>query len=503
VKEGANPGMDGLKKLVAGRLRTEVVAHHPDADVLSAFAENALSDAERVRILQHLGACNDCRETLYLAASAPESQAVLSFQPKRRPWLMFRWGAVVASVVIVGAAVIARYPGHRPLQESQKPASPATENYSKIAEEKAPPNVRGLRDSLAPAPPPPTKERPAEKHMIAKPHANMEFDDTDQVHVASPARADNAKKSDQSLPVVGRNVMSLPAPSAAAKSAQPVISPSAKDEDQAGASYGYVSRSVQLNARQSVSGAAIDGTIVDPSGTVIGNAKVTLSGPVGSKTASSDPQGRFVFASLAPGSYSVKAEANGFKSTEITNVAVLDNKPATVGVRLVPGSRAETVEISAAAVGMNELAASPAPAEVVNGFAATEAETTLQKAVDSNSPQRAKLITPQWTISAKGALERSTDFGKTWHKVSVAHGAVLRALSVLGAQIWVGGNRGLLYHSSDSGHTWTKVLPAGADALLTVDINHVEFADPNNGTVSTTNGEAWSTSDGGQTWRRK
>src|SRR5262249_58772685 len=135
------------------------------------------------------------------------------------------------------------------------------------------------------------------------------------------------------------------------------------------------------------------------------------------------------------------------------------------------------------------------PSETVSAFAATEAETTLQKSISSNSPQRADLPAPRWTLSAKGTLERSMDFGKTWHKVSVAHGAVLRALSVLGAQIWVGGNRGLLYHSADSGHSWTKVQPSSADMTLTLDINHVEFSDPNNGLVSTTNGEVWTTSD--------
>src|SRR5262249_49635620 len=157
------------------------------------------------------------------------------------------------------------------------------------------------------------------------------------------------------------------------------------------------------------------------SGGVIGNAKVTTVGPVGSKTATSDQQGNFVFTALFPGAYSVKAEAPGFKSSEVTNVAVLDNKPATVGVRLEPGSSAETVEGSGEAVTANVEASTPAP-EPVNGRTMTQSEIVLQKAVVSHSPQRAKLAAPQWTISAKGTLERSLDLGKTWHKVSVAQG---------------------------------------------------------------------------------
>jgi hypothetical protein len=46
--------MDPVKKLVSGRLRAEVPGLHPDADLLSAFAEKALPERDRVQVLAHL-----------------------------------------------------------------------------------------------------------------------------------------------------------------------------------------------------------------------------------------------------------------------------------------------------------------------------------------------------------------------------------------------------------------------------------------------------------------
>ena len=72
----------------------------------------------------------------------------------------------------------------------------------------------------------------------------------------------------------------------------------------------------------------------------------------------------------------------------------------------------------------------------------------------------------------------------------------------MGTHVWAGGNAGRLYHSGDSGQSWTQVVPA-ANEKLAADITRIEFSDPANGSVSTVNGEVWSTSDGGQSWRRK
>jgi photosystem II stability/assembly factor-like uncharacterized protein len=82
----------------------------------------------------------------------------------------------------------------------------------------------------------------------------------------------------------------------------------------------------------------------------------------------------------------------------------------------------------------------------------------------------------------------------------VVTGTTFRALSAVGANIWVGGRSGALYHSPDSGQTWAKFEPAAGGKKLDQDIVHVDFSDPLSGTVTTANGEVWTTSDGGQNW---
>ena len=104
----------------------------------------------------------------------------------------------------------------------------------------------------------------------------------------------------------------------------------------------------------------------------------------------------------------------------------------------------------------------------------------------------------EWRVSPNGDVQRSLDSGKAWQIVSVAEGSSFRAITAVGNDIWVGGNAGTLYHSADAGQSWTKIDPVSSD-----DITHLEFSDPQNGLLNTANGQIWSTSDGGRTWRSK
>jgi len=109
----------------------------------------------------------------------------------------------------------------------------------------------------------------------------------------------------------------------------------------------------------------------------------------------------------------------------------------------------------------------------------------------------------RWTISADGQLQHSVDSGKTWQPVTVADRATFRALSANGPDVWVGGSAGLLYHSADAGGHWTQVKPTATGVPLTADIAAIEFTDSQHGKVTTTTGEAWRTTDAGQTWQKQ
>jgi len=82
---------------------------------------------------------------------------------------------------------------------------------------------------------------------------------------------------------------------------------------------------------------------------------------------------------------------------------------------------------------------------------------------------------------------------------------IFRALSVSSnaAEVWAGGSRGALYHTVDGGNRWSRVVPSAAGIVLAGDIISIQFSDPRNGSVTTSNAEVWTTGDDGQTWHRQ
>jgi hypothetical protein len=108
--------MQSVPKIVRDRLQAAQPAiNHPDADLLTAFAEQSLPEAERATVLDHLARCGDCRDVVALALPATEALETVAI-PARSGWLTWpalRWGFVAAGVVVI--ALI----GFRQLQESR------------------------------------------------------------------------------------------------------------------------------------------------------------------------------------------------------------------------------------------------------------------------------------------------------------------------------------------------------------------------------------------------
>jgi len=112
--------------------------------------------------------------------------------------------------------------------------------------------------------------------------------------------------------------------------------------------------SVGLFAQESTVKGNLAGNVLDSSGALVTGAKVTMVGPTGTSTTTTDSEGRFTFSRLTPGSYSVKAEAKGFKATQVKAVEVLTNRTSSLRLTLEPGGSTEVVEVSAAAAGIDE-----------------------------------------------------------------------------------------------------------------------------------------------------
>jgi hypothetical protein len=112
--------------------------------------------------------------------------------------------------------------------------------------------------------------------------------------------------------------------------------------------------SLGLFAQESSVKGGLGGTVLDSSGAVVANAKVTMTGPIGNKTTTTDSEGRFAFDLLTPGSYSVKAEMTGFKTIEAKQIEVFTGKQSGVRLTLEPGGTSEVVEVSASAIGIDQ-----------------------------------------------------------------------------------------------------------------------------------------------------
>jgi hypothetical protein len=105
---------------------------HPDAESLSAFAEQALPAAEREQILAHMSVCARCREVVFLAQTAVEDEVPqeaaaapkVAIQPLPS-WLgIWRWAWIPmgAMALLFGVAVL-KY-SYRPSSQVQIAIAP-------------------------------------------------------------------------------------------------------------------------------------------------------------------------------------------------------------------------------------------------------------------------------------------------------------------------------------------------------------------------------------------
>ncbi|MFL6299385.1 MAG: carboxypeptidase regulatory-like domain-containing protein, partial [Terriglobales bacterium] len=94
----------------------------------------------------------------------------------------------------------------------------------------------------------------------------------------------------------------------------------------------------------------LGGVVVDSSGAVITSAKVTVSGPAGSKSDFTNQDGQFLFPLLPPGYYSLKVESGSFKTTESKNVEVASGRTSNLRMAMQAGAAGEIVEVAGNAI---------------------------------------------------------------------------------------------------------------------------------------------------------
>ncbi len=441
--------MNEFPDIVRARLSALKAGDHPDPDLLAAFAEQALANQERSNVLAHLSRCSDCREVLAVAMpplSTAEIATASSIDTARgHSWFRghgLRWATAAACVVIVGSAVLMK------------------------------------RDALM---------KPPARTVALRQETSSTYasDETDKKTDLSAAAA----SKQPGLPLSEREGMAVGNPSPSARMQTPLSSP-VQDQIKA-----LPSNPKPSSSAPEVAASAAKARPEFAPSPIAGGAAV---GAVGLAQAPLRNQ---------PPSVSLNQ----------SNIAKEPPKPDAASREQIQVTAA-LPPLEAEAVGSREKQELPGKAKAPSGVAMYDAlvsapsqESSDQTVLSKEAARRAEmkrvetLRTPvaRWTISSDGQLQHSVDSGKTWQAVTIAENATFRALSANGPDVWVGGASGLLYHSTDAGAHWTQVKPATNDETLTANIAAIEFIDVRQGKITTSTGEVWITTDGGQTWRKQ
>jgi hypothetical protein len=112
--------------------------------------------------------------------------------------------------------------------------------------------------------------------------------------------------------------------------------------------------SVGVWAQTTISTGSISGTVTDPSGAVVGGAKVTITNRATAQAigVTTNSAGAYSSGSLIPGDYVVRVEAKGFKTSEVpVNVQV--NTTASANLKMQLGQGTEIVEVQASEIAVN------------------------------------------------------------------------------------------------------------------------------------------------------
>jgi hypothetical protein len=433
--------MGEVPKFVRQRLQQEAAGEHPDANVLTAFAEGALLERERSRVLTHLSACATCREVVSLAlpeAPVAAPTAIPSAKGWSR-WPMLQWAGMAAAVVVVAAAVV--------VQNSRRVES--TAQVARTESATKPPEPKHAEKTAPGATPAPVMNDRAEKESRS---------DIDAKGRTKAETRTDKKKDAGTGALANGYAASSPQENRVAQNNEP-----APSQRQTGSNT-FGQRQAQQNSAN-VRGNAVGGIVAMEQ-----NQQPAAPPPP-------QPQVTNGAVEVASDAGTYDADNSQVESKARSALGSLKNDRAK---REVEGRATASARKPAAVAGS------------MTAVAGTASKSVMKTAM---------VVSAQWRLSSEGALERSTDAGNSWQFVEVsAQPLKLRSFSTVGAEIWVGGTGGALYHSGDGGRTWTRVSVKAAGGALDSDIVRVEFLDARRGALKTASDETWTTTDAGATW---
>ena len=454
--------MTEVPKIVYDRLRAALPEQaHPDADLLTAFAEQALSATERDGVLQHLALCGDCRDVVALALPAADLVAApiasetdglqTTASRSRGPhklsfaWPTLRWAALAAGAV-VAAAVLLVHPGklNQATPSAHQQITPSA------------PAASGPQIASSSVPSSQIATSPNNQYAVL---AKDEAEPKSELRLSKKLKAGQAVKPAQ------------------AESGM-LLADNKKDSGQAGKPSAAPSDRDRVFAYDAPSSRAATET-------------VEVSGAAAAVTTEPSAENALMARNETP-----RDDAPAIEKA----------KPALQEMETMETN--EQVKTEAAAV--------PGPAR-----AQTRNVMSAAKLASPASPTLARNVT--WAIKA-GVLQRSLDSGQSWQDALHADHPLLCYASH-DEDVWTGGQAGTLFHSANSGVTWVQVQPSIKARQLSSDITHIDVRNaevqdgdlrnnmrdelrgyargPAEILLSTSNNEIWSSADSGKTWAKK
>lgn len=459
-------------------MTAETAQAHPDADLLTAFAEQTLADSERGLVMEHLARCGDCRDVVALALPATEDIVVASPESSVRhgwfAWPVVRWGTVAAGILLVAGVGIIQYK-QRAQQNVALVSSPVHQ------EEKTPTPLPSAQ---------PTGETPATRAAV-------------------PPTSEIAKQTPEGKPSRAQATAVAEQPGASANT----LFPSSRAMHGAAVGRGF-GRGIGSGSGQGVR-RNYQGQSTHDSLAFAPEAKEAMT-PPNTVDQSSPPVQQ---AAIPPSSQMVAVQS------ESAQVEVAQNRtelPAQNGssanLDVVKAKDSVPAQAAPTVPGLPNVALQSAPSLMQRASPrwTINAVGGLQRSFDAGKTWEDVLV------MADGNA-RSLSLARSSQKQSVAEykdeyksrdagskkvaetqtAPVFRAVAATGPEVWAGGSGAMLYHSGDSGTHWTRVTPTAGGASLTGDVIGIQFSDAGHGMVITSNSERWSTADAGQTWQKQ
>ena len=147
---------------------------------------------------------------------------------------------------------------------------------------------------------------------------------------------------------------------------------------------------------QAASSGTVAGTVTDPSGAAVAGATITLIDPSTNNTrsATTNESGRYIFANVTPGSYSMTINKTGFRVTKFSSQVVNVGSTLTLNATMELGSVSQIVEVTA----------NGAELQVLNATVGNSVSGDMLQSLPSIGRDSSTFVTLQPGVSPDGSV---------------------------------------------------------------------------------------------------